>query len=159
MELFERVQERLDGTTYTRPRELKFAYGGLLTCGHCGATITAEIKKKKYVYYRCAQRCEAVAYVREERVREQFIEAMRPLRMAESVREAVKRTLRESRARIEDDVRARVAAAQERIERLGRLIDKAYEDKLEGRIEDHFFMQNRMKWEKQRTEAVGRSSA
>ena len=154
LELFERVQERLDGTPYTRPRELQFAYSGLLTCGHCGAAITAELKKKKYVYYRCAQRCEATAYVREERVREQFVEAMRPMRMAESVRETVKRTLRESRARIEDDVRARVAAAQERIERLGRLIDKAYEDKLEGRIEDHFFMQNRMKWEKQRTEAA-----
>ena len=121
LDLFDRVQERLDGTTYTRPRELKFAYGRLLTCGHCGATITAEIKKKKYVYYRCAQRCEAVAYVR---------------------------------ARIEYDVRARVAAAQERIERLRRLIDKAYEDKLEGRIDDAFFMQNRMKWEKQRTEAA-----
>ena len=120
LELFERVQERLDGTPYTRPRELQFAYSGLLTCGHCGAAITAELKKKKYVYYRCAQRCEATAYVREERVREQFVEAMRPMRMAESVRETVKRTLRESRARIEDDVRARVAAAQERIERLGR---------------------------------------
>ena len=153
-ELFERVQQRLDGTPYTRPRELKFAYGGLLTCGHCGAAITAEIKKKKYVYYRCSQRCEATAYVREERVREQYIEAMRALRLPEAVQATVKRALRQTRASIEDNVKVRVAAAQERIERLGRLIDKAYEDKLEGRIEDAFFTQSRMKWEAQRTEAA-----
>lgn len=30
-----------------------FAYRGLFTCGTCGCMLTAEIKKGKYVYYRC----------------------------------------------------------------------------------------------------------
>ncbi len=50
-------------------------------------------------------------------------------------------------------MRARMASAQARVDRLGRLIDKAYEDKLEGRIDDEFFHSKRMEWE-QRSEAA-----
>jgi hypothetical protein len=44
--------------------------------------------------------------------------------------------LRESRTAIESDVRERVTAARACIERTGRLTDRAYEDKLEGKISD-----------------------
>ena len=43
---------------------------GLLTCGRCGCTMTADRKKGKYTYYRCTGfhgRC-GNAYIREERL-------------------------------------------------------------------------------------------
>jgi len=64
-EEFERVQSLL-GDNRSRPRPLtrRFAFTGLMRCGNCGASITAEekIKKQKngnvhyYVYYRCTKR-------------------------------------------------------------------------------------------------------
>lgn len=64
-EEFERVQSLL-GDNRSRPRPLtrRFAFTGLMLCGNCGASITAEekIKKQKngnvhyYVYYHCTKR-------------------------------------------------------------------------------------------------------
>jgi site-specific DNA recombinase len=64
-EEFDRVQDLL-GDNRKRPRPLtrRFAFTGLMRCGHCGAAITAEEKTKKqkngnehyYVYYRCTKR-------------------------------------------------------------------------------------------------------
>jgi hypothetical protein len=41
---------------------------GLLTCGRCGRSMTAEKKKGKYVYYRCTSHRGTCgnAYIREE---------------------------------------------------------------------------------------------
>lgn len=51
-------------------------------------------------------------------------------------------------------VRARITAAQARLERVSRLINAACEDKLEGRIDDAFFNAQRAEWESQRAGAT-----
>ena len=152
--LFERVQARLDGHPYTRGRSHDFAFAGLVTCGHCGGAVTAEIKKEKYVYYHCATRCMREAFTSEAKLSAMFAAAVRPLRLPEDVREAFLASLRDSRRDIEVDVRARLQAAQARLERVTRLINAAYEDKLEGRIDDAFFNTKRAEWETQRAAAA-----
>lgn len=56
-EEFAHVQDILGGANRPRPYKHEFALTGLLTCGHCGAAITAEqhVKPngKTYVYYHC----------------------------------------------------------------------------------------------------------
>ena len=46
-EMWERVQGILDGRGASKVRESShaFAFSGLITCGHCGCTMVAEIKK------------------------------------------------------------------------------------------------------------------
>ena len=64
-QLFERVQSNIQ--KFSRPRETShdFAFSGLMRCGECGATITAEQHIKhykrtnrtvKYIYYRCTKK-------------------------------------------------------------------------------------------------------
>ena len=153
-ELCQRVQERLDGHPYTRARKLDFAFSGLATCGHCGAAVTAEIRKEKYIYYHCAKRCRRESFVPEARLSEMFAAHVRLLKLPDDVREAFIASLRSSRRDIETDARERVVGAQSRLERLSKLIDAAYEDKLEGRIDDDFFQAKRAEWERQRAEAA-----
>ncbi len=78
---FDRVQEVLGGKP--RPRnKRRHAFMGLLTCERCGCAMTAEIKKGKYVYYRCTGfkgRC-GNAYVREERLAELLGDVIAPFR-------------------------------------------------------------------------------
>ena len=77
-ELFEKVQKVLrERSNKNRPPENNpQAYCGLLACGECGCSITAEVKTKtqqngnthRYVYYRCTKKrgaCSAM-YMREE---------------------------------------------------------------------------------------------
>ena len=152
-EIYERVQGRLDGHPYTRPRELTFAYTGLITCGHCGSAVTAQIKKEKYIYYHCSRYCRP-GMTTEATMSAAWLRAVVVLQMPEHLVAAVKVALTGSRQEVELDVGARVAAATARMDRLGKLINAAYEAKLEGRIDNHFFTAKRAEWERQRAEAA-----
>ena len=149
-ELYLRVQARLDGHPYTRSSNREFAFRGLLTCGHCGAAVTAELKKGKYRYYRCAQRCRKEKYVNKTKLSTMFAEeVVKPLRVPASFREPITAALKSTRREVMVDVRERIRTAQARHERLQGLIDKAYEDNLEGLIDDAFFARKRMQWERE----------
>ena len=52
-ELYAQAQSVLRG--HNRPKYGKhdIAFRGLLTCAHDDCTVTGELKKNKYVYYRC----------------------------------------------------------------------------------------------------------
>ena len=56
------------GHGHTRGRQHDFAFAGLITCGHCGGAVTAELKKEKYVYYHCATRCQREPFVSEAKI-------------------------------------------------------------------------------------------
>ena len=57
---FDRVQYLLGRSVRPRPQKHRFAFTGLIKCGECGASITAEHKKNrygyKYIYYHCTKR-------------------------------------------------------------------------------------------------------
>jgi len=64
-----------------------WAFQGLLKCGHCGCTMTAELKKGKYVYYHCTGhrgKCPE-KYVREEELERQFSLALRAFTLDDDV--------------------------------------------------------------------------
>lgn len=96
-----------------------------MTCGWCGAAVTAEIRKEKYVYYHCAKRRRRESFVNEARLTEMFAAHVRRLQLPEDHREAFIASLRSSRRDIEQDARERVVGGQTRLERLGKLINAA----------------------------------
>lgn len=57
---FQRVQHLLGRSDRPRPRKHRFPYIGLMRCGECSGTITAETHTKpsgkRYVYYRCTKK-------------------------------------------------------------------------------------------------------
>ncbi|MDR9824760.1 recombinase zinc beta ribbon domain-containing protein, partial [Vibrio sp. FNV 38] len=69
---FQRVQVLLGKTTRPRPSKHRFAYTGLIKCGVCGCSVTAEAtvnrQGHRYVYYRCTRG------KRDQDCRERFIE-------------------------------------------------------------------------------------
>lgn len=152
-DLWENVQEKLAGPTYARDPDLEFAFIGMVTCGHCGYGLTAELKKKQYIYYRCTKRCTTEKYVREEQLVTLFGQELKKLSLPPHLSEALVSNLRESRHDIKADIEARYQSARQRYERLGKRIDAAYEDKLDGNIDDALFQRKRAEWEKERSAA------
>jgi hypothetical protein len=65
VEQFERAQVLLGRTNAPRPKTHIFAYTGLMRCGFCGSSITAENKVNRfgsqYVYYHCTRKKHNVA--------------------------------------------------------------------------------------------------
>ena len=85
-ELWDDVQAILSGRApkCRKPRELRrFAFGGLVHCGVCADKdkrflLVPEIKKQRYVYYRCEEckREHRAIYVREEKLIEAYASAL-----------------------------------------------------------------------------------
>jgi hypothetical protein len=86
------------GHRRTRQQKHEWAFQGLISCGHRGCALTAEIKKSRYVYYhytgnegRCPE-----SYVGEEEIAAHFGEALQAIQLAEKVLRRVLTALRQS---------------------------------------------------------------
>ena len=155
--LFERVQAVLTGRwekkSKTSPKH-QLAYAGLITCGHCGCALVGDIKKEKYVYYRCSHnkgKCPE-PYVREEALTEQFKTRLAELRLDADLGEMFRTALRESHVDKSNFHEQAVAGLQADYDRLEQRINAAYVDKLDGKITTAFFEEKSGAW---RTEQQG----
>jgi site-specific DNA recombinase len=146
---FEAVRERMAGTPATRETKREFAFTGLIHCEYCGASVTAEIKKERYIYYHCAQRCRKEKYVSEKRLRELLAALVRPIQIPNGVADWVAQALLASRQDIKRDRQVRLRDARLRYDRLTEKIDLAYEDKLEGKINHSFFQRKQSQWQQE----------
>ena len=97
-ELFDRVHEIV--VSRSRPRHTKsfrpFAFTGLMKCGHCGMSITAEIKTKRYlygrtqkfIYYHCSRRNKKIIcrqpFTRQAEIDRQLSEAIRSVALTQA---------------------------------------------------------------------------
>ena len=100
-EEYDRVQMLLGKRGNPRPRTHKFPYTGVIKCGHCGGMITAELKKKKYVFYHCTKRkkdikCPQRKYIRaetlEKMIEERLLEITILPELTELIRDILDRT-------------------------------------------------------------------
>ena len=99
-ELWAKVQSILEYRYGAKTRKTKydFTYTGLLTCGHCGCALVAEIKKCKYIYYHCTGykgKCPE-AYTREENLDKQLKGSLKRISLKEDVLEWMKTALQRS---------------------------------------------------------------
>lgn len=149
-ELWERVQGILDGRNAKKPKPGKpeFAYIGMMTCGRCGCAITAEIKKRRYVYYHCSGskgKC-TQPYVREEVLSEQFSKLLGRLDFGKPVVDWLTSALQESHADERREHDAAVSRLQAEYERLQHRIHAIYIDKLDGKVDTAFFEKMTSEW-------------
>jgi DNA invertase Pin-like site-specific DNA recombinase len=137
-ELWEAVQDVVDGraAANVRANPKDFVYSVLMTCGHCGCAIVAEIKKQKYIYYHCTgykRKCPE-RYVRQEVLDDHFERLLKRLHLDTQVFELLRSALKESHA----DERVEREEARERLsdeaDQLQRRLDMIYLDRVEGRI-------------------------
>jgi hypothetical protein len=149
VERWQRVQEILNGKTHPRTRKHDFPYSGIVTCGHCGCAMVAEIKKGKYVYYHCTggkgTKCPE-PYTREERLTEEITAVLAELVIPKAVTDWLRAALRDSDI---TETRAREQAiqhAQQECDRLNQRIEAMYLDKLDGRITAVFYDAKAAAW-------------
>ncbi len=134
--LYEQVQTIMHSKARPRPKRRHFAFRGFLKCGVCGCSITAEIKKERYVYYRCTRmrgHCHELA-IREDELARQLGEPLKGLRITPERMEWIVEALKASHA---DEMKARTEELRQikkEEAELRRKINAVYEDKLCGAI-------------------------
>jgi site-specific DNA recombinase len=145
----------------SRPKKNKhdFAFTGMVKCGHCGVSLTAEVKKGKYIYYRCAKQCENVVYLPENKLALQLGEAIRRIKMTPEIVDWTREALLSSHADQAEHHRASVARLNARKEKLTSYLDQAYTDRLEGRIGEDMWQRRSAEWETERADIARQLAA
>ena len=147
-ELFDKVQAVLNGHNKTNQKKRKFAFTGLIKCTNCGCAITAEIKKNKYIYYHCTGyrgRC-GNNYIPEYDLSDKLGHLIKAIHIENKYVELIKNALIESN---DKDIRYRnqkVGILEGQKTKLENRLEKAIEEKLDGKITDKDYNRLLPKW-------------
>jgi site-specific DNA recombinase len=150
-EQFRCVQEVFSGHHKPKYRKHYFAFAGFLRCAHDGCTITTELQKSRYVYYRCSQgrgKC-SLPYMREETVSERLAELLKNIYVPETIARTVVDSLHTDVDRTEKQRKERLAGLQQRLTTVRTRMDKLYEDKLDGAVDDEFWSRKQAEYREQ----------
>jgi DNA invertase Pin-like site-specific DNA recombinase len=148
---FERVQDIVSGRSKAKPRKHFFPFSGILHCAEDDCAITAEIHKGKYIYYRCTygRGKHKFPLVREEKLADMLGMLLKQVEIRMDVAQAVADSTRRDRTGDEAKRRDEISKLNQRISAFETRKQKAYEDKLDGEIDDEFFRTRMEDWSAQ----------
>ncbi len=153
VDLFERVQDALNSRQRKKLRRVKndFAFSTLVRCGHCGCALTGDIKKGRYIYYRCTGykgRCPE-PYVPEAVLSRKFSELLRQLDIGEPALRLVSEGLKSSHVDQAKEHAEAIKRLQAEYDRIQARIQAMYVDKLDAKVDPGMFEHLSADWRKQ----------
>jgi len=112
------------------------AFQGMLTCAHDNCTVTAELKKNKYVYYRCTGHrgpCELPRF-REQEIAEKLAHVLQDVCIPEEVAQSIGASLQQVHAQMQTQAAQERARLERELAALYSRVDAAFLDRLDGKI-------------------------
>ena len=146
---FEQVQAVFRGHNKPRYRTHDFAYRGLLTCAYDNCKVTAEIKKERYTYYRCTGfrgKC-GLPYFREEELGDRLGQILKDIHIPDNILAQLQEALLNDKGREEEIRRQQGERLAQRLAQVHRRMDQAYQDKLDGKISEEFWLRKSVEWQ------------
>jgi site-specific DNA recombinase len=150
---FNRVQDWLSRKNHNHQSKHDFAYRGLMRCGECGCAITGETHKG-FVYYHCSyyRGCSQHKYTREEIIEEQILEILRSLHLGEKAAEIVREKIIDKKEEEEGFKKIRVEDLKQQYQRMVNWVDKLYDDKVAGLIDEEMYLRKSQDYLKRKEE-------
>jgi DNA invertase Pin-like site-specific DNA recombinase len=146
--VFERVQEVLQGHNRPKPSKRDVSFRGLMTCAHDGCMLTGDVQKEKYVYYRCSGnrgKC-ALPRFKEEVIADRLGEPPKGLQIPEVIAAQIVSALRSDQGQAAAKADAEQSRLQARLTTIRNRMDSAYLDKLDGKISEAFWERKSEDW-------------
>lgn len=146
--LFDQVEAVFRGHNQPKYKKRAFAFGGLLHCAYDDCTVTAEIKKNRYIYYRCTGyrgKC-ALPYFREEDLGNRLGQVLKDIHIPDYVLAQLQQSLLHDKSRDEAHVRSESERLRTRLAQVCRRTEQAYLDKLDGKISEAFWEAKSSEW-------------
>jgi site-specific DNA recombinase len=147
-DLFARAQNAFTRRNKPKYRKHDFAFASFMTCAHDGCTVTSELHKGKYIYYRCSQgrgKC-SLPYMREQDVSERLGELLKSIYVPETIAQSVVESLQADGEQAESARQQRIIGIEQRLAALRGRMDQMYEDKLDGKIDAEFWTRKMNEW-------------
>jgi site-specific DNA recombinase len=148
--MWDRVQTMLAAKSHHGPEHImyRWAFQGMVRCGHCGCKYTTEKHKGKYIYYHCTGhrgKCPE-KWVQEPELEEQFGDALAAIRFDDEVMEWIVEALKGSHVDQQKFHEEAIALLEEQHKKLQRRLDRMYVDKLDGKVTDEFYDEKCSEW-------------
>ncbi len=148
-QLFEAVQAVIHGHHKGKYSKHDIAFRGMLTCAHDNLTVTAELKKGKYVYYRCSGyhgKC-GLPRFREEQISEKLGEVLKGICIPDDVVARITGALKHDQDNMQQNSKAQRERLAQRLEAIRSRMSQAYADKLDGKIPEDFWHRQMSQWQ------------
>jgi site-specific DNA recombinase len=155
-DLFATVQEVFRGHNRFRYRKHEFAFSGLLRCAYDNCTVTSELKKGKYVYYRCSGhrgKC-ALPRFREADMGIRLGQLLKDIYIPDGVVESLQKALREDQDRSESWRGQERDRLQRRLAGIRARMDQAYLDRLDKKISEDFWQRKNNEWQQEEQQVL-----
>ncbi|ASD65506.1 hypothetical protein B9G79_12080 [Bdellovibrio bacteriovorus] len=135
-----------------KPHQTKrlLTYRGTVTCAHCGCSITGEVKKGRYTYYRCTNGkliCDNVVYLREAELDEGFKNALRRIKIPREIIEWTENELKQSSAAQFKESQAQLSLLKKRFREIEGRLSLAYDHYLDGKITSDMWELKSKQWQ------------
>jgi len=148
-ELYVQAQSVLHGHNKTKYSKHEIAFRELLTCAHDNCTVTAELKKNKYVYYRCTGhrgKC-ALPHFREQEISERLSHVLQYVQLPEEVVKGIGASLQKEHVQMRNQITQERTRLERELTTLRSRMDAAYADKLDGKITEEFWQRLQADWQ------------
>jgi len=153
-ELFQIVQQKLKRKYNSKYRQHNHLFKGMLKCGECGYSITAEIQKG-HTYYHCThfKPCNQRKYIRQKEIEKQILDSFDEITIKDKkLLELISETLRESHAEEITYHNQILTTLNKRYQALQNRLDAIYIDKLDKNIMPEKYSQLEADFRKQQKE-------
>jgi len=154
LDLFNRVQDVFAGRNKPSYGKRDFPFMGLIRCGTCGHAVTAELKKKRFVYYHCTGYGgqHKPEYYRQEKLDSQFLGVIQAITIPEELRDWLKECLEFDFKHRKLETTRRQEGLELQRDKIQTRMKKAFQEKLEGRVPEELWKSLCEDWEKELTE-------
>jgi site-specific DNA recombinase len=150
-ECFDQVQRVFKSHNKPRHRSHDFPYRGLLTCAYDNCKVTAEIKRERYTYYRCTGyrgKC-ALPYFREEEIGDRLGQVLKDIHIPDAILAQLQESLLNDQEQRDAVALEQQERYNQRVAQIGRRMDLAYQDRLDGKITEEFWVKKSTEWQQE----------
>jgi hypothetical protein len=147
-DLYVQVQSVLNGHNRPKYSKHEIAFRGMLTCAHDGCMVTGEIKKGRYVYYHCTGfrgPC-ALPRFREQEIADRLGHVLRDVQIPAEVVQSIAASLQQTQRQMKDKATQERSRLERELATVRGYMDRAYTEKLEGRIPEDFWQRKQAEW-------------
>ncbi len=134
---------------------------GLITCEHCGCTVTGDIKKQKYIYYSCnnsKQTCKKI-WVREEQLLAPLMEYFDKIQLPEAVIEDIVTYLKQSYAHEQNFFKHSQDALRKELDHIQNRLSKLIDMHLDGALDSDTYHAKLEEYKKRQREITSEMKA
>lgn len=150
-ELFLNVQKIINREHHPQATKYNFLFSNMIECAKCGQLLTADIKKGKYIYYRCFGKkknnfkCQT-KLLSETKIEKSVIESLEKIKVTKETKKDIIQKIKVCVNSETDYSNQQIDNNNKNIKLLTSRLNKLYLDKLDGIISEDFFTEKYQSW-------------